>query len=232
MKNQTKIVFNWSGGKDSALALYKLIKSEEYHIVSLLTTINKENNKSTVHDIPLEILEQQALSLGIPLYTVLLSEDLKDHNNAMQAAIMHFKQQEVSHFAFGDIFLADVKTYRENKLLPLGINVVEPLWNQSSEEIIQEFLDSGLKTKIIVTQADKLSKDFVGKDLSQELIDIFPKDVDVCGENGEYHTLVYDGPVFRFPITFEIKDIVKQSYDITLNTLETQKFEYWKAVFV
>src|SRR5690606_32973305 len=157
MKNQTKIVFNWSGGKDSALALYKLIKSEEYDIVSLLTTINKENNKSTVHDIPLEILEQQALSLGIPLYTVFLSEDLKDHNNAMHAAIMHFKQQEVSHFAFCDIFLNDTKTYRENKLLPLRINVVEPLWKRSPEEIIKEFLHSGLKTKIIVTQAHKLS---------------------------------------------------------------------------
>lgn len=232
MKQQTKIVFNWSGGKDSALALYKLIKSEQYHIVSLLTTVNKENNKSTVHDIPLEILEQQALSLGIPLYTVLLSEDLKDHDNAMLAAIMHFKQQKVTHFAFGDIFLADVKTYRENKLLPLGINVIEPLWNRSSKEIIQNFLDSGLKTKIIVTQADKLSKDFVGKDLNQELIDTFPKDVDICGENGEYHTLVYDGPIFRFPITFEIKDIAKQSYNITLDTLETKKYEYWKAVFV
>ena len=232
MKQQTKIVFNWSGGKDSALALYKLIKSEQYDIVSLLTTINKENKKSTVHDIPLEILEQQARSLGIPLYTVLLSEDLKDHDNTMQAAIMHFKQQGVSHFAFGDIFLADVKTYRESKLLPLGINLVEPLWNQSSEEIIQEFLDSDLKAKIIVTQADKLSKEFVGKDLSPELIDRFPKDVDICGENGEYHTLVYDGPVYRFPINFKIKDIVKQSYDITLNNLETKKYEYWKAVFV
>ncbi len=232
MKQQTKIVFNWSGGKDSALALYKLIKSEQYDIVSLLTTINKENKKSTVHDIPLEILEQQARSLGIPLYTVLLSEDLKDHDNTMQAAIMHFKQQGVSHFAFGDIFLADVKTYRESKLLPLGINLVEPLWNQSSEEIIQEFLDSDLKAKIIVTQADKLSKEFVGKDLSPELIDRFPKDVDICGENGEYHTLVYDGPVFRFPINFEIKDIVKQSYDITLNNLETKKYEYWKAVLI
>src|SRR5690554_8046437 len=106
MKNQTKIVFNWSGGKDSALALYKLIKSEEYDIVSLLTTINKENNKATVHDIPLEILEQQAISLGIPLYTALLSEDLRDHDNAMHAAIMHFKQQIVTDSAFGDIFLA------------------------------------------------------------------------------------------------------------------------------
>ena len=232
MKQQTKIVFNWSGGKDSALALYKLIKSEQYDIASLLTTINKENNKSTVHDIPLEILEKQAQSLEIPLYTVFLSEDLKDHDNAMYTAITHFKQQGVSHFAFGDIFLADVKTYRENKLLPLGINVIEPLWNRSSEEIIQEFLNSGLKTKIIVTQADKLSKDFVGKDLTQALIDTFPEDVDICGENGEYHTLVYDGPIFRFPITFEIKNVVKQSYNITLDTLETKKYDYWKAVLV
>src|SRR5690554_4971851 len=98
--------------------------------------------------------------------------------------------------------------------------------------MIQEFLDSGLKTKTIVAQADKLCKDFVGKDLSQDLIDTSPKYVDGCGENGEYHTLVYDGPVCRFPITLEIKDIVKQSYDITLNALDTQKFEYWKAVFV
>ena len=184
-----KAVFNWSGGKDSALALQKVLEEKEFEVIALLTTMNDESQKSSMHEIPLQILERQADSIGIPLYTVASSTALKNYEEKMSDAVQHFKEQGVKHFIFGDIFLSDVKAYRESKLQPLGIEVVEPLWEKTSQEVIDNFLRSGIKSKIIVTQADLLDETYIGKELNQNLINSFPKNIDVCGENGEYHTL-------------------------------------------
>ena len=229
MNPTKKAVFNWSGGKDSALALQKILQNDEYEVVSLLTTINEETQKSSIHSIPVEILSKQAESIGIPLYTVLFAKDLKNYDDKMRETVEHFKKQCVTHFVFGDIFLADIKAYRESKLNPLGIEVVEPLWDQSSAEIITDFLKSGIKTKIIVTQADKLDQTFIGKDLDQNTVNLFPDDIDVCGEKGEYHTLSYAGGLFKKEIKFSISQTNKITYDIQLDTGETKTFEYWQA---
>ena len=209
MNPKKKAIFNWSGGKDSALALQKTLQDNEFDVVSLLTTINEETLTSSIHSIPIELLRKQAESIGIPLYTVLFAKDLTGYDEKMRETVEHFKKQGVTHFIFGDIFLADVKTYRENKLNPLGIEVVEPLWNKTSAEIIANFIKSGIKSKIIVTQADKLDKTFIGKDLDENTINTFPNDIDICGENGEYHTFVYDGPIFKYPIKFQHLNIIK-----------------------
>ena len=155
MHKQKKAVFNWSGGKDSALALYKVLQENEFEVIALLTTLNEETGTSSVHSIPIEILQKQSESIGIPLYTVLFGKDLNNYDDKMQTAVNYFKEQGVTHFIFGDIFLADIKAYRETKLYSLGIEVVEPLWNKSPEEVIEEFINSGIKSKIIVTKADK-----------------------------------------------------------------------------
>jgi uncharacterized protein (TIGR00290 family) len=227
--NRKKAVFNWSGGKDSALALQTVLLDNQFDVVSLLTTINEETLTSSIHSIPVEILSKQADSIGIPLYTILFAKDLKNYDDKMRETIDHFKKQGVTHFIFGDIFLADVKTRRENKLNPLGIEVVEPLWDKSSTEIIDDFLKSGIKTKIIVTQADKLDQTFIGKDLDQNTVNSFPDDIDVCGENGEYHTLSYAGGLFKKDIDFTISQANKISYDIGLDNGQTRTFEYWQA---
>lgn len=169
MNQRKKAVFNWSGGKDSALALQKTLQGNEFEIVSLLTTINKETLTSSIHSIPVELLKLQAESIGIPLYTVLFAKDMTNYDEKMRETVEYFKKQNVTHFIFGDIFLADIKTYREKKLNPLGIKVVEPLWDKSSAAIIKDFIKSGIKSKIIVTQADKLDKTFIGKDLDCKL---------------------------------------------------------------
>ena len=148
----------------------------------------------------------------------------------MKETVMYFKEQGVSCFAFGDIFLADIKAYREQKLNPMGIEVLEPLWNMTSEEVIRDFLASGIKTKLIVTQADKLSAAYIGKNLDAELIASFPEDVDLCGENGEYHTLAYDGDIFRNAVEFQIIETTMISHDILLDSGETKRFDYWQAV--
>lgn len=229
MQKQKKAVFNWSGGKDSALALYKILQQNEFEVIALLTTINEETGTSSVHSIPIEILQKQAESINIPLYKVEFAKDLSNYDDKMRKAVNHFKEHGVTHFIFGDIFLADIKTYRENKLNPLGIEVVEPLWNKSSEQIIDEFLNSGIKSKIIVTQAYKLGCEFIGKDLDRLILNLFPNDVDVCGENGEYHTLSYAGGPYKNTVDFSIQNIEKEVYSIKLDNGEIKTYEYWQA---
>lgn len=227
-----KAVFNWSGGKDSALALQKVLKEKEFEVIALLTTMREETSKSSMHAIPLEILERQSESIGIPLYTVASSTALKNYDQKMSEAVHHFKELGVAHFIFGDIFLSDVKTYRESKLNPLGIEVVEPLWKKTSQEVIADFLRSGIKSKIIVTQANLLDETNIGKDLDADLISSFPKNIDVCGENGEYHTLSYAGGLFKKEVEFSISETIKTSFHFTLDTGEKKTFEYWQAEIV
>lgn len=229
MKQQKKAVFNWSGGKDSALALHKVLLEKEFDVVALLTTINEETLTSSVHAIPIEILKKQAESIGIPLETVLFRKDLSNYEEMMQQTVTHFKNQGVTHFIFGDIFLEDIKAYREAKLNPLGIEVVEPLWGRSSAEIMDDFLKANIKAKIIVTKTDILDQTFIGKDLNIETVNSFPKNMDVCGENGEYHTLAYAGGLFKKEVLFSIKNIHKISYDINLDDGKTKTFDYWQA---
>lgn len=229
MNHRKKAVFNWSGGKDSALALQKTLQDNEFDVISLLTTIDQESLTSSIHAIPLEVLSRQAQSIGIPLHSVLFAKDLTNYDDKMRETVEHFKAHGVTHFIFGDIFLADIKAYRESKLHPLGIEVVEPLWDKSSAEIIHEFLHSGIKTKIIVTQADLLDESFIGKELDLNTIHQFPDSIDVCGENGEYHTLSYAGGPFKTEIDFSILQTKKITYDIRLDTGELKTFEYWQA---
>ncbi|MGV0832845.1 ATP-binding protein [Empedobacter brevis] len=228
-KELKKAVFNWSGGKDSALALQKVLEGKEFEVIALLTTITAETNTSSIHGIPLELLKKQAQSIGIPLYLVALTKDIKTYEDEMLKAVNHFKQLGVAHFIFGDIFLTDVKNYRESKLLPLGIEVVEPLWGKTSLEVMGEFLKSGIKSKIIVTQADKLDQSFIRRDLDRSVIDSFPMNVDVCGENGEYHTFSYAGDLFKTPFDFAILETVLITHEFKLDTGEIKKCDYWQA---
>ncbi len=226
-----KAVFNWSGGKDSALALYKVLQSDEYEVVSLLTTINKNSGTSSMHAIPDDLLQAQADSIGIPLYRVMLPEkDISGYNDAMIQSTEHFKTFGVNHFIFGDIYLHDVRSYREKQLNPHGIEVVEPLWDKTSEEIIEEFLASGIKTKIIVTQAEKLDETFVGRDLDRSFIVSLPEGIDLCGENGEYHTFVYNTPYFKNEIKFSLDVPRKEHYDFVMDDGTKKRYYYWQCL--
>lgn len=229
MNRRKKAVFNWSGGKDSALALHKVLQENKFDVVSLLTTMNEETQTSSIHSIPLKLLVRQAESIGIPLYSVLFAKDLANYDEKMRETVNHFKKQGVTHFIFGDIFLEDIKTYRESKLNSLGIELVEPLWGKSSAEVMEEFLDSGIKAKIIVTQADKLDREFIGKDLDKNTVSSFPDDIDICGENGEYHTFSYAGALFKTDIDFTISKTNKISYGIKLDNGQMETFDYWQA---
>lgn len=231
MTHRSKAVFNWSGGKDSALALLKAVRSDEYDIVSLLTTVNGSSGRSSMHAIPQHLLEAQAASTGLPLMTVPLPANggMDEYANAMRHAVEHFKAQGVSCFIFGDIFLHDVRLYREQQLAPYGIEVAEPLWGLSSQEVMEEFIASGLRSIIVTTMADLLGREYVGRTLDRTLIESFPAGIDPCGENGEYHTFCFDGPLFSRPISYTLGEPLHISHDIGLDDGTTRTFHYWHA---
>lgn len=142
-----KAVFNWSGGKDSALALWKVLQAGEYEVVSLLTTVNRENQRSSMHAIPVALLQKQAESIGIPLYVAELEpgREMQGYEETMRLAVNHFLKMGVMHFIFGDIFLHDVKVYRERQLAPYGITVAEPLWGNPLRKSWKTFWLPGFK---------------------------------------------------------------------------------------
>jgi uncharacterized protein (TIGR00290 family) len=226
-----KAVFNWSGGKDSALALQKVLHSGDYDVVSLLTTVNGENGRSSMHAIPALLLQEQAASIGIPLHIVELPADgsMGNYESAMSRAVEHFTVMGVRHFIFGDIFLHDVKVYREKQFAPYGIDVVEPLWGKSSEEIMREFIESGLQTVVVTTMADLLDESFIGRYIDGDFLDDLPSGVDVCGENGEYHTFCYAGPIFRRPVPFSIGNPYKMTHPVKLDDGTERDYSYWFA---
>ena len=226
-----KAVFNWSGGKDSAHALWRAMRSERYEIVALLTTVNRSTLRSTMHGIPTELLRAQADRIGIPLHTVDLTPkgDMEDYSAAMDRAVRRYREEGVTHFIFGDIFLHDVRAYRERQLAPFGIEVVEPLWGESSQEVMADFLASGLKTVVVTTMDDGLGRAAVGRVVDRDFVASLPAGTDPNGENGEYHTFCYDGPIFASPVPFRLGTPFSRSYDVRLDDGTSKSYAYWFA---
>jgi uncharacterized protein (TIGR00290 family) len=211
---KTKAIFNWSGGKDSALALYKIVEENRWNIVSLLTSINQSTNRVSMHGIGRELLRQQAENMNFPLAEMYLSENIsmEDYDERMNTTLQPFVKKGVNTSIFGDIHLDDLKNYREEKLHKIGWKGYFPLWKKEGEILMKEFLDLGFKTVVCCVNEKYLSKDFVGITIDEYFIKNLPKNIDLCGENGEYHTFVYDGPLFRTPLDIEIGEIIRKTY--------------------
>lgn len=222
-----KTYFNWSTGKDAALALHHLLQDENFSIEKLVTTINVHYQRVTMHGLPVSLLQKQTEALGIPLQIIELPEQpsMIDYETIMHTALNKLKTEHFTHSAFGDIFLEDLKKYREDNLSKIGISTVFPLWKKNTKALITEFLDLGFKAVIVCASAKYFSEDFVGKTITKSLIENLPKDVDPCGENGEFHTFCYDGPIFKSPIPFTIGDKVYREYD-TPNA-KNEKTGFW-----
>ena len=210
-----KAIFNWSSGKDSALALYKILQNSDIEIVSLLTSVNKKYNRISMHGVRTELLVQQAKSIGLPLHIMEIPEmpSMEDYEEVMQETLTKFKEKGVTHSIFGDIFLEDLRKYREDKLAEMQLEAIFPLWKIPTKDLIQEFLDLGFKTIVVCVNERNLDKSFVGRIIDAQFIADLPADVDVCGENGEFHTFTFDGPIFKKPIEFEIGEVVYRKYE-------------------
>ncbi len=210
-----KALFNWSSGKDSALALYKTLQDPDIEIVSLLTSVNKQYNRISMHGVRAELLEQQAESLGLPLHKMVIPEmpTMEVYEDVMRKTLGEFKEKGVTHSIFGDIFLEDLRKYREDKLAEMHLEGVFPLWKIDTKVLLQEFLDLGFKTIVTCVNERNLDKSFAGRIIDAQFIADLPDDVDVCGENGEFHTFTFDGPIFSKPIAFEIGEVVYRKYE-------------------
>ena len=212
---KTKALFNWSSGKDSALALYKVLRNSDFEITCLLTSVNQEFQRISMHGVRVELLEQQAESIGIPLEIMQIPEmpTMEVYENVMTETLTKLKNQGVSHSIFGDILLQDLRKYREDQLSKMDLEAVFPLWEIPTIDLIQEFIGLGFKTIVVCVNERFLDKSFVGRIIDQDFINDLPENVDVCGENGEFHTFTFDGPIFSKPINFEIGEIVYRKYE-------------------
>ena len=212
---KTKALFNWSSGKDSALALYKVLRNSDFEITCLLTSVNQEFQRISMHGVRVELLEQQAESIGIPLEIMQIPEmpTMEVYENVMTETLTKLKNQGVTHSIFGDILLEDLRKYREDQLSKMDLEAVFPLWQIPTIDLIQELIGLGFKTIVVCVNERFLDKSFVGRIIDQDFINDLPENVDVCGENGEFHTFTFDGPIFSKPINFEIGEIVYRKYE-------------------
>ena len=206
--------FNWSGGKDSALALFKAMYSNEYTIQCLLTNINRVYDRVPMHGVRRSLVEAQAALIGLPLVTVDLPEEpsMQDYEMMLMDKVNALKASGCSKAMFGDIFLEDLKNYRVQKLKEADIECVFPLWKIDTTELIKEFIDKGFKAIVVCVNEQYLDKSFCGRMIDTSFVNDLPSTADVCGENGEFHSFVFDGPIFKQPVQFNKGDIVYKKY--------------------
>jgi uncharacterized protein (TIGR00290 family) len=205
-----KILFSWSGGKDSALALYSLLQNKDLEVVSLLTTVTAGYDRISMHGVRRELLEKQAEAIGLPLEKVTIAKNASndEYEEKMKALLLKHMNDGVTCVAFGDIFLEDLKKYRESNLAKIGLKGLFPLWKQSSYVLAKKFIESGFKAIVTCVDSSQLDGRFCGRDYDDALLSDLPKNVDCCGENGEFHSFVHAGPVFRNEIPVKKGEIV------------------------
>lgn len=195
--NKIPIVFSWSGGKDSSYALYKILQNELYEVKYLLSTINGNLKRLSMHGVREELIEAQAASIGIPLLKVYVYEaDNNEYERKMNDTLLKVKSEGISTVAFGDIFLEDLKQYREDKMRGIGMNCLFPIWQEDTLQLINDFIEKGFKTITCCINDGYLDKDWCGRVIDDSFLSQLPKNVDPCGENGEFHSFCYEAPFF------------------------------------
>ncbi|MBV1924222.1 MAG: diphthine--ammonia ligase [Flavobacteriaceae bacterium] len=216
----SKTYFNWSSGKDSSLALYLLLDyNKKYKVDILVTTLSDAYGRVSMHGLREDLLDEQAKSIGLPLQKTYLSESVSMEQYAleMEKITKNLFNQGYRYAAFGDIYLEDLRAFREIQLAKCGIKAVFPLWQQNTKDLMTQFLSLGFKAITVCVNAKLLDASFVGRIIDESFLNELPENVDPCGENGEFHTFVYDGPIFTRPISFEIGEKVLRTYSSSTN---------------
>ncbi len=216
MKNRTLLA--WSGGKDCALALYELTRGGDAEIAALLTTVTEGYDRISMHGVRRTLLAAQAAALGYPLEEVPIPPQCSNevYEQRMGQALEKYRRAGVLDAAFGDLFLADVRAYREERLGRIGMRPVFPLWGRDTGELTRQFIRLGFRAIVVCVDTQALDQAAAGREYDESFLDDLPPGVDPCGENGEFHTFVYDGPLFRNPIQVERGE----------NVLREQRFYY------
>jgi uncharacterized protein (TIGR00290 family) len=195
-------VLSWSGGKDAAFALWEMGQSDTVAVIELLTTVSADTDRSSMHGVRRDLYERQAKAVGLPIRFVEIPDDAsnEEYEAAMAEATAEYERRGVERLAFADLFLEDVRAYREDRLADTDVEGYWPIWGRDTDEVIREFLDAGFEATVVAVEGDSLSASFAGRRLDADFLADLPEDVDPCGENGEFHTFVHDGPIFDSPV--------------------------------
>jgi len=201
---------SWSGGKDSCLALFEIQKARNYRVAALLTTVTRDYDRISMHGVRRVLLEKQAASLGTPLHQVLITKGAgnQEYETNLIEAVSAYRDRGIDSVVFGDLFLEDIKTYRDQFLARHDLRGIYPVWLRDTTEFIREFIDLGFKAIITCVNADALDSSFAGMIIDENFLSALPAGVDPCGENGEFHTFVFDGPNFAQPVEFSVGETV------------------------
>lgn len=211
---KTKILLSWSSGKDSAWTLHTLRQQPDVEIIGLLTTFNESNNRVAMHGVRMELVEEQAEAAGIPLWSVPLPFPCsnEEYEARMRVVIERAHREGVNQVAFGDLFLEDIRAYRERMMADTGIQPIFPIWRtrNDTKALAQEMLKNNLRTVLTTVDPKQIDAAFAGRMYDEGLLNDLPASVDPCGENGEFHTFCFDAPIFTHPISIQVGETVKR----------------------
>jgi len=204
------VLFCWSGGKDSAMALHALREQGDCRVTALLTTITEQYDRISMHGVRRVLLERQAESIGLPLHAVPIPPQCINtiYERRMEEALAEHFARGVRRVVFGDIFLEDLRAYREKNLALVGMQAIFPVWKRDTRELAREFVRLGFRAIAVCVDPRVLDASFAGRELNSSFFDDLPPGVDPCGENGEFHTFVFDGPIFTAPISIQVGETV------------------------
>jgi len=207
-----KVALSWSSGKDGAWALHLLRQQPEVEIVALITTFNGEADRVAMHAVRRELVEAQAERIGVPLWPVEIPWPCpnEEYERRMRSVCQRALDEKISAIAFGDLFLQDIRDYRERQLQGTGLQPLFPVWKIPTDQLARQMLAAGVKAKLTCVDSSKLEKSFAGREYNLSLLQEFPLGIDACGENGEFHTFVYDAPVFSQPIRVRNGEIIER----------------------
>ena len=207
-----RVLLSWSSGKDSAWTLHMLREDPDVEIVGLLTTVNTTHGRVAMHSTRLAIVEAQARAVGLPLHVIPLPWPCSNevYERAMRGAIEDGLKSGATHVAFGDLFLEEVRRYREERMKASGLELLFPLWGRPTRALAEEMIASGLRARLTCVDPKKLKRSFAGREFSAELLRDLPEGIDPCGENGEFHSFAWDGPMFRQPIRVQPGEVVER----------------------
>ena len=205
-----RVLCSWSGGKDSAMALREVMANPGYEVAALLTTITEDYDRISMHGVRRSLLKEQAGSLGLHLEEVGISKHSsnEEYELKMGEALSRYREAGLTSVVFGDIFLEDLRKYREQNLAKLGMKGIFPLWKRDTHELVQRFIASGFRAVVVCVDTSVLDGKFAGREIDAEFVQELPETVDVCGENGEYHSFVYEGPIFKERIAHTLGEVL------------------------
>ena len=212
MRELPRAVVSWSAGKDSAYALWEVVRAGELEVVGLLTTVTQTFGRVSMHGVREALVEQQAEAIGVPLWKVPIPSPCPNetYERAMGEALARLARAEVRWVVFGDLFLQEVRDYRESRLASTGIRPVFPLWKRDTRQLAHEMIRAGLDASVVCLDPRKLSREFAGRKFDERFLRDLPPSVDPCGENGEFHTFVRAGPMFAHAIAVEVGPTVER----------------------